>query len=439
MENRDLMSQQQVVVLMGGKGTRLGLKDIPKALANVNGIPFFDYQLKILKRWGFRKFLFLVGYQAEKIMNYYKDGSSRGIEIEYSSDEANPRGTGGALAQAIDLLEDEFLLLYGDSFMDIDYQELVYRFEKCKVYGKQGVMTLLHNYGQYDKSNVIYKDKKLLLYDKNNVDEKMEYIDYGVMMLSKNILAGWKEKDAFDLSEVLKDLSIQNKLAGQIVNKRFYEIGRPETYREFCEYVKKRFDVPKKAIFFDRDGVINELVFCDETEQLDSPFCPEHIIYKNGILDVLRYLIKKDYYLFIVTNQPAAAKGKVSIEQIYDVNSWIVDDLRKQGISIEFSNVCPHHPTGTKYTKQKSLVKNCGCRKPKNGLLTDLKEIYNINWEESYMVGDSYTDIIAGHSAGLKTILFGQMKCDLCQRLQEYRPNYVITKINELINIIDNS
>ncbi len=433
----DIVADTQVVVLMGGLGTRLGLKDRPKAMADVNGVPFFDYQLRLLRRWKFRKILFLVGYQAKQIEAYYGDGSQWQMDIQYSYDGPTARGTGGALKRAEEKLEDDFLLLYGDSFMDIDYQETVYRYCLAKGAGKLGLMTVLENRNQFDKSNVVCRDGELLLYDKTCHREEMQYIDYGVSMLSKESLSG-REDRAFDLAELLTSLSRQGRLAAQIVNKRFYEIGNPASLQEFCNYAAKRFGEKRPAVFFDRDGVINELVFHEETEQLDSPFRREDFHYKSNVIETLRLLQQRGFYLFIVTNQPAAAKGKTTLVKLYELNTWMVRNLKEKGISIEFSALCPHHPGGAAENKAAPfLIQSCRCRKPKPGMITDLLQVYNIDLTRSYMVGDSYTDVMAGKGAGLKTVLLGNWKCDICQALKGNRPDAVIQDIAELTQIIE--
>lgn len=430
------MADTQVVVLMGGLGTRLGLKNRPKAMADIQGLPFFEYQLKLLRRWNFRKFLFLVGYQADCIEDYYGDGSKWQIDIQYSYDGPQQLGTGGALKNAEEKLEDNFLLIYGDSFMDIDYQEIVYRYYMEKAAGKSGLMTILRNEDQFDKSNVVYHEGKLLLYDKININDRMQYIDYGVSMLSRTLLADVEENKKFDLAVLLTDLSKNDKLAAQVVAKRFYEIGNPSSMREFNLYAKKRFFEKTRAVFFDRDGVINELSYNDDIEQLDSPFKLEDFVYRPGVVEELLSIQKKGYYIFIVTNQPAAAKGKTSLVGLYDLNTWMVQDLQTKDIFIEFVNMCPHYPTGGKQLKYPFLIRKCGCRKPEAGLITDLMQVYNIDQDNSYMVGDSHTDIIAGARAGLKTVLVGSLKCDACQRLQGSHPDFIIEDITELERII---
>ncbi len=434
--NRDPAADTQVVVLMGGLGTRLGLTDRPKAMADINGRPFFDYELMMLKRWGFWRFLFLVGHQADQIEDYYGDGSGQGLEIRYSRDGRSQLGTGGALKKAEAMLDEHFILLYGDSFMDMDYRELVYRSRLEREAGKAGVMAVLKNEGRYDTSNVIFRDGTLFLYDKAERSADMQYIDYGVSMLSKEVLAGIEPGKPCDLSEVLTALSKAGKLAGQEVCKRFYEIGSPASRDEFAAYAKQRFCRANRALFLDRDGVINEFCFHEETEQLDSPFTKEEFRYREDVISTLKAVSDMGYLLFIVTNQPAAAKGKVSLKALYDLNTWVARDLQEKGIRVEASSLCPHHPAGDRRTRAPFLIRRCGCRKPKAGLIIDILKIYNIDMEHSWMAGDSYTDVLAGKRAGLKTALLGEYKCDVCHRLEGNRPDRVLKDIRELEGIL---
>lgn len=436
MGKLNIIKDVQIVVLMGGLGTRLGLLDCPKALADVNGTPFFDYQMKLLKRWGFHKFLFLVGYKAEQIEDYYGNGAKQGIEIQYSYDGKEKLGTGGALKKAKRLLENQFLLIYGDSFMDIDYQELIYRYYSVAKLGMEGIMTIFCNENRFDKSNVIYERGKILLYDKTNSSNQMRYIDYGVSMISKKAIDNIDVNGEFDFAEILKDLSLRGKLAAQEVVKRFYEIGNQISLNLFRQYAKERFGISKKAVFFDRDGVINKLTFNEEIEQLDSPLVSKDFEYVDGIIDSMIEIQKMGYYLFIVTNQPAAAKGKISLEKLYDLNTWLVKDLERKGVFVECINICPHHPIGSQKAENQFLIQECECRKPKSALITDLFQIYNLDLPNSYMIGDSYTDIIAGANAGIRTILLGELKCDMCKKMKDKRPDIIIQDISELKKVL---
>ncbi len=432
------LSEIQVVVLMGGLGTRLKefTQECPKSLVDVEGKPFFDYQLHLMKKWGFRKFVFLIGYRAEMIEQYYGDGKKDGISIEYCYDGEKLLGTGGAVRRALSHLKEDFLLIYGDSFMDINFEETVYRYFRGKTQGKRALMTVLKNNDRFDKSNVIVRDGELVLYDKHQPVPEMEYIDYGVCMYERALFEGYAEDVPFDVAQIQNRLSLAGEMTAHIVTKRFYEIGSPASLEEFRAYVKHRFQEPHPAVFLDRDGVLNEIVFNEDTEQLDSPMNVGQFQLLPGVPEALRLFKEKGYYLFIVTNQPAAAKGKTSLAKLYDINTYFAEEMQKTGAELDDIYMCPHYTKALPMTKEDFLIRSCDCRKPKPGLLLKAKERYHIDWEHSYMIGDSYTDIEAGKKAGVKTIFLGDLKCDVCKRLRGNLPDYIVPDVYTAAGIV---
>ncbi|MCR5748030.1 MAG: NTP transferase domain-containing protein, partial [Lachnospiraceae bacterium] len=147
------MEDIQVVVMMGGIGSRLGeiVADCPKPLLPVGSRPFFEYELTLLKAAGLRRFLFCTGYLSSEIEDHFGNGESFGVEIDYQKDSVDEYGkaallgTGGALRHAYPKLEEDFMLVYADSFMDINYREVVYRYFEAKRNGAKSLMTLLRN------------------------------------------------------------------------------------------------------------------------------------------------------------------------------------------------------------------------------------------------------------------------------------------------------
>ncbi len=431
----------QVVVLMGGLGTRLKdyTKECPKSLVEVCGRPFFDHQLDLLTAWGFHKFLFLIGYRAGMIEDHYGDGSNRNISIKYSYDGEKLLGTGGAVRRAYDLLEDDFLLIYGDSFMDIDYAETVYRYQRGKDRGARALMTVLYNNNRFDKSNVVMEGGRLVLYDKKNTTPEMDHIDYGVCMYEKSLFADFGEDEAFDISVIQHDLSVKGEMVAQIVTKRFYEIGSPASLEEFSGYVTRRFNESHPAVFLDRDGVINEIVWNDDIEQLDSPMKVSEFKFLPGAAEAIKLFREKGYYVFIVTNQPGAAKGKTDLATLYDINTYMISALAKEGAEIDDLFMCPHYMKELPMTKEKFLIRKCDCRKPAPGLIYRAMRKYNIDMSRSFMIGDSCTDMAAGTAAGLSTIFIGDLKCDLCKRLGDEMPMYIAKDIYDAASSIDNA
>ena len=166
-----------------------------------------------------------------------------------------------------------------------------------------------------------------------------------------------------------------------------------------------------KAVFLDRDGVINEIVFHEDVEILDSPFNIQQVHILQGVFQAITTFNQLGFKVLVVTNQPGAAKGKMSLARIDEINQYVVDLASKSGVQIDQVYCCPHHPTGS-LGGDMSLIKKCKCRKPGTDLLLAGIDEHKIDVNMSYMVGDSISDIQAGKAIGMTTILVGGLKCD---------------------------
>lgn len=220
-----------VAILAGGLATRLRptTEKIPKALIPVAGQPFLAHQLRLLQRAGIRKVVLCVAYRGEMIEREFGDGRNFGVELSYSFDGPELLGTGGALKKAQPLLGQRFYVLYGDSYLPINYAAPASAFVAS---GKLGLMTLFRNAGRWDTSNVWFEAGAIKSYSKKERTPEMRFIDYGLGILDANALAAWPEGKAFDLADVYRDLVSRNELAGFEVEQRFYEIGSPEGLAE---------------------------------------------------------------------------------------------------------------------------------------------------------------------------------------------------------------
>lgn len=213
-----------VAILAGGLATRLRpiTKSIPKALVEVAGVPFICRQLEYLRAQGIKRVVLCVGYRGEMIHEVVGDGSNFGIDVAYSADGPSLLGTGGALRQALPLLGPDFFVLYGDSFLPVEFAPIEKSYFDS---GKSALMTVLENCGRWDKSNVSFCRGKLLEYNKHNPRSEMTYIDYGLAVLSKAALEIYPAGQTLDLAELYHSLSIRGQIEGYEVNERFYEIG----------------------------------------------------------------------------------------------------------------------------------------------------------------------------------------------------------------------
>ena len=225
-----------VCILAGGRGRRLGprVNDVPKPLLEVGGKPFLLHQLGLLARHGAARVVLCVGYLGERIRD--RIGSRRfGLRIEYSFDAPGLDGTLGAIRRAQDLLGDRFLVLYGDTYLRLDYRAAVDEWRRS---GCLGLMVVLRNDGQWDQSNTVYADGRVIVHDKSTQTLPMRWIDYGLGGLEANALDRVSASER-DLSSLYKRLAELEELCGYEARERFYEIGRPESLAETDAFLRR--------------------------------------------------------------------------------------------------------------------------------------------------------------------------------------------------------
>jgi len=220
-----------LALLTGGRGYRLAsvVKDTPKALVDVGGEPFIRQQLRLFKREQLAKIVLCTGYQDEAIQRFVGSGSKFGIKVEYSFDGDQPLGTGGAIRNALPILSDPFWVMYGDTYLDIELRPI---WDHFNAQDKKALMIVFHNKNQWDRSNVVFDNGKIRQYDKKTQTAEMQYIDYGLGLFRQSVFDGWRDVRSFDLANVYSGLLREGELLGYEADKRFYEIGTPESLRE---------------------------------------------------------------------------------------------------------------------------------------------------------------------------------------------------------------
>jgi NDP-sugar pyrophosphorylase family protein len=230
----------QCVILAGGLGTRMRpLTDLcPKTLLPVAGHPFAWHQMHWLAAQGIDDVVYCIAHQGQQIRQYWATEPAPVRALRYVDEGAELRGTGGALRLALDerVLDESFFVLYGDSFLPVEFAPVWSAFEAS---GGRALMTVLKNRGRWDRSNVIYDGGRVVLYSKTAdppTQARMQYIDYGLSVLRRDVIGDIAET-VFDLSSVFHRLSIEGQLAGYEVTQRFYEIGSPEGLRDLERYL----------------------------------------------------------------------------------------------------------------------------------------------------------------------------------------------------------
>jgi NDP-sugar pyrophosphorylase family protein len=234
---KDLASTP-VLILAGGMATRLGdvTKTIPKALVPLAGRPFIDHQLEGLHAQGAREIVMCVGHFADQIRAHVGDGARFGLRVRYSDDGPTLRGTGGAVRRALPLVGDGCFVLYGDSLLDVDYGAAFAALPHTAL----GLMTVFRNENSFDKSNVLFRNGRLVRYSKRDATPEMSHIDYGLSLLRRAAIERIPAGQPSDLAELYSALVASGEMVGFEVTNRFYEIGSQAGLREAEEFILHR-------------------------------------------------------------------------------------------------------------------------------------------------------------------------------------------------------
>lgn len=232
-----------LAILAGGLAKRLRpLTDgMPKALVDVGGEPFIAHQLRLLADRGIERVVICVAYLGEMIQTAVGNGERFGLQVEFSFDGPKLLGTAGALKKALPLLRDSFFVLYGDSYLPCDYQNIQEVFEES---GRMALMTIFPNHGLWDRSNVEFVDGEILVYDKNHQTAAMRHIDYGLGAFQQTAFATIPINQPYDLAWLYQDLLKQKELAAYEVRERFYEIGSPAGLEEMRRHMAEQHRRP---------------------------------------------------------------------------------------------------------------------------------------------------------------------------------------------------
>ena len=224
-----------VVILAGGIGSRLGklTRKTPKALVKINGKPFIYYQLKLLRKKGIKEVILCIGYLGDQIKKYVGNGKKFNLNIKYSH-EKKLLGTGGAVKNAFSLIKKNFFIMYGDTYLPINFIKIKNRYIKLK---SKALITIYKNKKNLDKSNVYFNGKNIF-YNKKNYLKKMKYVEYGVSIFNKEIFKFFRKKKKFDLSDLFCFLSKKKLLDYYLIKKRFYEIGSISGLKDSKKYLK---------------------------------------------------------------------------------------------------------------------------------------------------------------------------------------------------------
>lgn len=406
----------KVVIMAGGRGTRISsiASDIPKPMIRIEGVPVLEREIACLKAQGYDDIIITVSHLGNIIMDYFGDGSKMspvsgkpfGVKIEYFVEE-KPLGNAGALFHIKDKLTEDFLLLNADSIFDINFQRLV---EYHKSHGGLATLFTHPNSHPYDSGLIIADEKGAVLQWLTKEDERPEWyrnrVNAGLHVLSKSILDVEIDTPKVDLDrQLLKPLAGTGAMFVYDSPEYVKDMGTPKRYEAVCRDFRngivqgKNLHNIQRAVFLDRDGTINKYVgFLRNIEDFEL---------EEGAAEAIGIINNSGYLCVVVTNQPVIARGEVTTHQLEEIHNKMETLLGLKGVFVDAIYYCPHHPHKGYEGEIPELKIECECRKPKPGLLLQAAKDYNIDLSQSWMIGDSDSDIQAGEAAGCKTALIG--------------------------------
>lgn len=402
------MNQFDVAILAGGKGTRLRERagNVPKPLVPVGGRPLLLHQLELCRRSGFNRVLLLVHHLYEQIQQLLGDGTALGLEIGYHV-ETQARGTAGALRDALHLLAPRFLVLYGDTFLDVDLRSLWRSHERS---GAAGTLFLHPNDHPEDSDLVeLGSDGRVTAIHPYPHPPGAVYrnlVNAALYVFENGTLEAYASATApSDIARHMFPamLADQVTLHGYVSAEYIKDMGTPARLDKVeCDIASglvDRLSLRRKrhAVFMDRDGTINRevghLKRADDIELLPNAASAIRALNRQGLLAV------------VVTNQPVVARGDVTEAQLQHIHAKLEWMLGQEGAYLDGIYACPHHPDSGFAGEVAALKIDCRCRKPETALVDAACAQMAIDPRASWFVGDTTTDVECGRRAGLRTIV----------------------------------
>ena len=396
----------QAVIMAGGKGTRLATirNDIPKSMIPICEIPLLVHQIENLRENNIRNIILVTGYLGNIIKEYFDDGSNFGVNITYFEEEI-PLGTAGALAFLHKSLENDFILLFGDLFIDINFIKF-YNYHQQR--GGLATLYVHPNSHPYDSDIVITDTKDRIVDWKAKNSPRNDYyknlVNAGIYILKKELVHYIQKDKKMDLeTDVIVPIIGTEAIYAYPCTEYVKDIGTPQRLSHverditngICQ--KRNLKNKQKCIFIDRDGTVNKLVgFLNKHELLEL---------ETGAVEAIKMINNSEYLVIIITNQPVLARGECSYYELQIIHDKLHTILGNNGAYLDDLYFCPHHPDKGFEGEVKELKLVCDCRKPEIGMIKKALEKHNVDLQHSWFIGDSTTDIQTGKNAGMKTAL----------------------------------
>ncbi len=403
-----MLVPRQCAVLVGGLGTRLGAltAETPKPLLNCAGRPFLAWVLRELCRFGIEDIVLLAGYKSDRVDTFCVDLREvlpKKVRIRVSV-EPEPAGTGGAVRYAAALLENSFILINGDSWFDTNLVRFLAAAARAHEPTLGGMLLCpVQNSARY--GSIALRGNRVAAFREKQQAGGPGLINAGIYVFDKRVLEFIGENCSLE-RDVLSVLAERGLLFGHEASGYFIDIGIPADYARAQTELPAR--VLRPAVFFDRDGVLNE-----DHGHVGSIDRFDWIV---GAKEAVRRVNESGRHAFIVTNQAGVAKGEYTEADVAELHHFMQEEMRAEGMFIDDIRYCPYHPEGTVAAYRSASE----WRKPRPGMLFDLMEKWQVQRKDSIFIGDKDTDMQAAEAAGVDGLLFEGG--NLCLEIERARP-----------------
>ena len=400
---------RQALILAGGKGLRLRerLGGLPKPLIDLCGMPLLERQVLLLKQHGFTRIDVLVNYRAEAIEEYCSSRGNWGLDV-CCVDDGTPRGTAGAVMALLDSLDDEFLVVYGDTMLNVDLG----RFVQFHTQARDAAATLfVHPNDHPQDSDLVEVDaagdvRRFHPYPHPAGAWLPNLVNAALYCVRREALRAWQATPGMlDFGKDIFPAMIRRGLRLRAYNSPEYvkDVGTPARLDKVStdfrngRIARAALDHTQRAVFIDRDGTLNR--------ELDHLCRAEQFELLPGVEQAVSALNHAEYRVCVVTNQPVLARGECSEAELRRIHNKMETLLGASGAFVDRIDYCPHHPDQGFVGEVPALKKLCNCRKPGTGMIDAAVNALNIARAQSWLVGDSSADILAAQRAGVRSIL----------------------------------
>jgi len=431
---------RQAVILAGGKGTRLASRWplLPKPLVPVAGVSLIERQVLSLKSHGFEEILVLVNHRSELVRDFCLKNNNWGISIKCVDDGEKRQGTAGAVLNVFDMLDSEFLVVYGDTVFEIDLTRLI---EFFAVRREAVGVIFVHPNDHPQDSDVVELDGQSRVlgfhpYPRKAGEIVPNMVSAALYVLTRAALGPFlKLNGELDFGKHLFPSMLENnqKIFGYLSSEYIKDAGTPERLDKverdlLSGYVRRAsLRVPQKAVFVDRDGTLNHDVgYISKVDQLT--LIP-------GVGEAVQRLNRHEWRVVVVTNQPVLARGECDEVTLKRIHWKLETEIGLSGAFFDRVYYCPHHPDAGFPGEVAALKYRCDCRKPEPGLLRRAELDLNLDLFESWLIGDSDADIGAAQNAGVTSILIDRSRERAKERVR-FLPDFVVNDLAEGVAFI---